>query len=194
MPSGSQDKKSKTSASRLAAIGRLARAIPADSWFAAVGEPIIEAEREEARLYLHGLGFGTAEIVGVADWPHAREAADAPDWDPAWWDAEENARAVLLEQAEATIDERSLYDALSSVTNVASDIVHGKAAVAAARDGIADAALIRSAAGAASMACYQAALAKAAGVGDDHLFAAKYRLFAAGRWPLAINAGVFSVF
>ncbi|MEM7446185.1 MAG: hypothetical protein AAF414_22890, partial [Pseudomonadota bacterium] len=131
---------------------------------------------------------------GIDNWHAAHASADAPDWDPAWWTAEDTERARLLKVAEESIDERALYEALSSVTTAASDIIHGKAAVAAARGGIADPGLIRSAAGAGSMACYQAALAKVTDAGDDHPFAAKYRLFAAGRWPLAINNGVLSVF
>lgn len=179
---------------RLDAIGRLAQAIAQDSWFAAVGEPLIDAERDEARLYLDGLGFAHVDIASVGDWRQAKAAADAPNWDPAWWQAEERERARLLERAEAIVDEGALYAALSAVTNAASDILHGKAAVAAARGGVADAGLIRSAAGAASIACYQAALVKAAEADDTHPFAAKYRLFAAGRWPLAINDGTLSVF
>lgn len=194
MPDLGVDGPGTTVASRLAALDRLSRSIAADSWFAAVGEPLIDAERDEALLYLRGLGFDQADIAGVSDWQEAKNTADAPNWDPAWWTAEEKTREALLAKAEAAIEERALYDALSKVTRVASDFVHGKAAIAAARGGTADAGLIRSAAGAASMACYQAALAKAAAAGDDHPFAAKYRLFAAGRWPLAINDGVLSVF
>jgi hypothetical protein len=179
---------------RRVTLDRLARSIATDSWFAAVGEPLIDAERDEARLYLDGLGFKQAGIVGIGDWVEARNVADAPDWDPAWWAAEEQARDTLLNQAESAIHQKTLYEALSTITTVASETVHGKAAIAAARGGIADAGLIRSAAGAASMACYHAALAKAACAGDDHPFAAKYRLFAAGRWPLAINEGILSVF
>ena len=179
---------------RLDGLRRLAHAIQFDSWFAAVGDPMIDAEREEARLYLDGLGFGHVTIESVGSWNDAKAVADAPDWDVAWWQAEENERADLQRRAEAEIGDRALYSALTNVTNTASDTVHGKAAVAAARGGVADEGLIRSAAGAAAMSCHQAALALVTRAGDNHPFAAKYRLFAAGRWPLAINNGVFFVF
>jgi hypothetical protein len=49
------------------------------------------------------------------------------------------------------------------------------------------------ASGAAAQACHQAALAIAAAAGPEHLFATKYRLFAAGRWPLGIVGDRFFV-
>jgi hypothetical protein len=65
-------------------------------------------------------------------------------------------------------------------------VLLGAAAVAAARAGMADPSVTRVAAGAASQACDQAALALAAGADGHHPFAAKYRLFLAGRWPLGV--------
>jgi hypothetical protein len=66
--------------------------------------------------------------------------------------------------------------------------------VAAARGGVADMALIRAAAGAATQACYQAALVLAAGAEAEHPFAIKFRLYEAGRWPLGIVGMTFNVF
>jgi hypothetical protein len=63
-----------------------------------------------------------------------------------------------------------------------------------ARGGVADQALMRVAAGAAAQACHQAALARAAGAGDDHAFAQKFRLYAGGRWPLGVVGGRLFVF
>jgi hypothetical protein len=62
--------------------------------------------------------------------------------------------------------------------------VHGKAATAAARMTGAAPASIHVAAGAASQAVYQLAVARMAGVAS--LFESKFRLFAAGRWPLGV--------
>jgi hypothetical protein len=70
----------------------------------------------------------------------------------------------------------------------------GAASIAAARDGVADPALSRVAAGAATQAAYQAALARAAGSPDSHPFAIKFRLFAAGRWPLGLVSDTFHLF
>jgi hypothetical protein len=81
--------------------------------------------------------------------------------------------------------------ALTKVTDAATRIVLGAASVAAARQGIADPALARAAAGAATQAAYQAALALAGGAQSNHPFAVKYRLFAAGRWPLGVVKNSF---
>ena len=84
--------------------------------------------------------------------------------------------------------------ALTRVTEAASAVVMGAASVAAARSGVADAALARVAAGAATEAAYHAGLARIAGAGANHPFAIKFRLFAAGRWPLGIAGGILHLF
>ena len=77
---------------------------------------------------------------------------------------------------------------------MASQSIHGAAAIAAERDGVADAALVRAASGAASMALHGAALARLAGQGAEHLFVRKYALFESGRWPLGVVGGLFYLF
>jgi hypothetical protein len=80
---------------------------------------------------------------------------------------------------------RALWTALTELTIEAGDLVHGKAAAAAARMGEAAAASIHVAAGAAAQAVYQLALAR---LTQDRAspFESKFRLFAAGRWPLGV--------
>jgi hypothetical protein len=164
------------------------------SWFAACGEKLVAGEIDEASGYLAGMGLEPCEIVAVASWPDAAATTRRPDWSTAWWDAEERERGRLLDLARTEHGERPLMLALTAATQAASDVVMGAAAVAAGRAGIADETLHRVAAGAATQACYQAALAIAAGAGEAHGFAAKFRLFAARRWPLGIVAGRFFVF
>ena len=83
---------------------------------------------------------------------------------------------------------------MTDLMNRVGDTVMGAASAAAARAGIADQALARVAAGAATQAAYHAALVRAAGAGDAHPFALKYRLYAAGHWPLSVTGGKFWVF
>jgi hypothetical protein len=154
-------------------------------WFAACGEALIPAEREETVRYLRGLGLEPAPIEGVAGWVEAAALAQRPDWSRAWWEAEERAARALREDAEKDLDEKELLAALSTVTDAAAAL-HGHAALAAARAGVADPALSRVAAGAAAMACHQMGLVLAAGLGEDHPLAIKYRLFAGGRWLLGV--------
>jgi hypothetical protein len=73
-------------------------------------------------------------------------------------------------------------------------VIHGAAAPAASRMGVADPALTRAAAGAASMTAHGRALAQLAETGDAHVFMRKYALFEGGRWPLGIVGGVFHLF
>ncbi len=163
------------------------------SWFAACGEPLTSSEGAEAGAYLAGLGMPAIPIDGVADWAEAASITQNPNWSRLWWDTEIAAQNELRQIASAQWGETRLLAALTEVTEAA-DALHGAAALAANRAGVADPALTRVAAGAAAQACHQAALAVAAGAGRDHLFAIKYRLFAAGRWPLGIVGERFFVF
>lgn len=183
-------------------IDAFAHDLARQSWFAAVGETPSESDTAEAQAWLAGLGLATLDgrpvaIGAVADWPQAAAITADPAWDRRWWDAEEVARAALRGPAIAAAGgEGALLALLTRATDAAGAVVHGAAAIAAARDGAADASLLRVAAGAAAQACYQTALLLVAGGGlaGDHPFAAKYRLFAAGRWPLGIVAGRYYLF
>jgi hypothetical protein len=178
----------------LAALTPFAASLRHVSWFAAVGQALTDSETREAQDYAGAVGFAKAQIATAADWRAAERATRDPKWSTAWWQAEEDARAALMRQLETHLESRTLLAALTHVTNEASDVVLGAASVAASRDGIADQALARVAAGAATQAAYQAALALAARAGDAHPFAIKFRLFAAGRWPLGIVGGKLYVF
>lgn len=173
---------------------RLIAEIGDGSWFAAVGEPSTPGERAEALALLAGLGLGGTPLVFEEDWNTARAATQREDWERGWWEAEQAEQRRLYAAATTTLGEPALLDELSKVTDTATRRLHGPAAVAAARAGIADSGLVRVAAGAASQACYQAALARLAHAGPDHPFEAKFRLFLAGRWPLTLAGGRFHVF
>ncbi len=177
----------------LAALTAFAREIPRGSWFAALGEPLTEGERAEARNYVAELlGRDDIVIAGASDWL-AAEAILKRDYDHAWWDAEMRAQNAARQRAETAHGKEGLLAALDRVVEAAAAL-NGPAALAASRAGITDQALIRVAAGAAAQVCHQAALAIAAGAGNEHPFAVKYRLFAGGRWPLGFDGDRFIVF
>lgn len=178
----------------LVAVARFTRTLDRISWFAAVGERLSPAERDDAQAYLSALGFPDAAVAAVADWEDAEAAARNPDWNTAWWEAEEQLRAGLIAEAMAFVEEAELMAALNHVTAAASQSANGAAAQAASRAGVADEALVRAAAGAAIQGGYQAALVLAAGAEEDHPFALKFRLFEAGRWPLGIVGATFNLF
>ena len=160
--------------------------VRAASWFAALGEPLTEGDRGDAVGYLAALGFDALEIGLAHDWPDAERLLKAPDWTPAWWDREEALRRSLLAEAETRYLERTLWSSLTELTAETGDLVHGKAATAAARMGKAAAASIHVAAGAASQAVYQLALTRLAEQPASP-FESKFRLYAAGRWPLGVR-------
>lgn len=180
-------------AADLAGLGRFAAALGSASWFAALGQELTEGEQREGEDYLKALGL-TATLATVSDWRAAEHVTRDPAWSAAWWDAEEATRHNLFSQARETWGEHGLLNALTRVTDEATRLTLGAASIAAARDGIADPALTRVAAGAATQAAYQAALALAAEAGPAHPFAIKFRLFSAGRWPLGLVGATFHLF
>lgn len=180
--------------SGLEPVARFADSLRHVSWFAAVGQPLTLDERRESEDYLRALGFDDAAVAPVTDWRAAESATRDAQWSRAWWNAEERARSRLLEAAGESHGEHALLTSLSRVMLEASDVVLGAASTAASRSAIADPALARVAAGAATQAAYQAGLALAAEAGDMHPFAIKFRLFGAGRWPLGVVGDAFHIF
>ena len=165
----------------------------AAAWFAALGEKLTDGDRADADAYGRALGLGTLLLGQARDWPEAERVLQAPDWSPAWWDREEAQRLRLLAEAEARYPERALWTALTELTTKVGDAVHGRAGVAAARMGGAAKASIHVAAGAAAQAAYQLALARLAQDAASP-FESKFRLFAAGRWPLGVVGSTLVVF
>ena len=163
------------------------------AWFAALGEPLTDGDRADADSYAKALGLGTLVLGQARDWPEAERVLKAPDWSPTWWDREEAERRRLVAEAGARYPERALWAQLTELTTEVGDVVHGRAGVAAARMGNAAKASIHVAAGAAAQAAYQLALARLAGDAASP-FESKFRLFAAGRWPLGVVGSTLVLF
>jgi len=161
-------------------LGRLRAEVRAASWFAALGEPLSDGDRADAKAYADA-----TDVSLVRNWPEAEAFLKSPDTSLAWWDREEALRKALLARAEAQHPDHALWTSLTELTTETGDLVHGKAAMAAARAGNVAAASIHVAAGAATQAVYQLAVARLAGE-TASLFEGKFRLYAAGRWPLGI--------
>jgi hypothetical protein len=160
-------------------LGPLRTEVRSASWFAALGESVTEGDRADAMAYA-----GTDDVELVASWPEAERFLKSPAT-LGWWEREEILRKELLARAEMQHPERAFWTSLTELTTEAGDLVHGKAATAAARmSGVAPAS-IHVAAGAAAQAVYQLAVARMAGE-TASLFESKFRLFAAGRWPLGV--------
>ena len=176
------------------AVAQFADRLGTASWFSMFGEPLTPAEHADAAAYLSCLGLDDAITGEIAAWGDAEACIKATDWNSDWWDTEDRLRQTLLETAEKKFGKTSVLEALTGISEQVFGVVHGAAAVAATRGGVADPGLIRAAAGAATMACYQAAVGIAADPANDNPFIAKYRLFEAGHWPLCVRGAVFYVF
>lgn len=156
-----------------------------DAWFSTLGAPLGAGELEDIRAYLAGIGMqANLPALLVASWDEASEIVRRPAG--GWWAAEERERARL----EETIH----LDPADPEWVKLNDVLHGAAAVAAARFGYAHADMIKVAAGSASFAAYHYLLADAAQAGADHPFVRKYALFAGGRWPLGVYGDRFAIF
>lgn len=163
-------------------------------WFSAVGQPPAEPETADARQVIEGLMAGDPTVAWVSDLNAAAALLRRDDHSRAWASAEQEEVARLTARVEDAFGADAATDGLNRAMHRASDAAIGPAAVACARAGIADEALPKVAAGAASQSAYEMALVL--GVAADparHPFAARFRLFAAGRWPLTVAGGAFHV-
>jgi hypothetical protein len=156
-----------------------------EAWFSALGQPLGDAEHSEIDAYLGGLGMKTKlPALLVESWDQAGSLARSPVGP--WWEIEEAERTRLQELAR--------LDPSDPAWLATTEALHGAAALAAIRSGVADAGLVRAAAGAATYAAFQYRLAQAAKVSPSHAFMRKYALFCGGRWPLGVYGDRFAIF
>ena len=156
------------------------------AWFTCLGLPLVEAEAIDLADYLRGIGIAAnTPVVLVDSWQAAEATLKNPQWDQSWWQAEEAERARLLKACGGS---DAALKTLTQATDEVTEALHGAAAVAAARSGVADPYLVRVAAGAALQAVHQAALAEQAGEAD-HPFIKKRGLYASGHWLLGTYTG-----
>jgi hypothetical protein len=169
--------------------------LSAVGWFSACGLPLELSDRSDARAYLEALSMPpTTRIEPVASWEHAERIIRHPSWDKSWWDREEVERGRLMRHCADRLGPTTALESLSLSAGIEHEVIHGAAAVAATRAGLADPALIRAAAGAASLAAHCHALAKLGAEADTHVFMRKFGLFQAGRWPLGVVGGALHLF
>lgn len=163
-------------------------------WFSRLGEPIERETAGLARDYLDGLGFPDVEVARIASWEDAADAATSLDFDTAQWDAEEQLRAGLADEALGLISEEGLSIALTHVSALLAERIGAAARQASLLAGIDDETLVMAAVGAGVQAAHGAALTLIVGSDDDHPFRRKFALFARGRWPIAVSGLSFNLF
>jgi hypothetical protein len=169
-------------------------ALPKRVWFNAVGNPLSDADLEECAVYLRGLGAEQCTTATVASWEDAVTLAAKPNWYEQYWDRERAEERRLFEEASRLHTPDALLLRLSNLMQGSSTLFHSPASVACTRAGITDSAIAHAAAGAAAQSLHQYGLASITGQGEEHLFASKFRLFLAGRWPVCVTADRFFIF
>lgn len=169
-------------------------ALPKRVWFNSVGQPLSEVDREECIAYLQGLGATQLECVVPENWQEAAALAGKTNWHTAYWERERAEERRLFELASRQHSADALLLRLANLMQGSATLFHSPASIACARAGIGDEAIAHSASGAAAQCLHQYGLASITGQGEAHLFAAKFRLFLAGRWPLCVTAERFFVF
>lgn len=169
-------------------------ALPKTVWFNAVGTPIGENERHECERYLHGLGAKDCVVKTVSTWNEALGLSHRKRWSQTWWERERQEERKLFEQAASNYSADALLLRLANLMQGSSALFLSPASLACSRAGVSDVAVANSAAGAAAQCLHQYGLASITGQGDEHPFAAKFRLFLAGRWPLCVTDEALFVF
>ncbi|MGE0409694.1 MAG: hypothetical protein AB7P23_10615 [Amphiplicatus sp.] len=183
----------------LTRVGRFARGLAALPWFANLGEPLTPGARAVAERYAEGLGFPDAGPAILVDWEDAAAAAESLDWHSPAWEAEELLRADLTGRALALMSDEALALAMTMIAERVVEPATEAMEQASAIWDISGAAERQLAVGAAVQAAHQAALALIVANDPDfdaetHPFAAKFRLFEFGRWPVGIIGRSFNLF
>lgn len=164
--------------------------------FMRLGDPLDAREADLSRAYLDSLGFPHAEPGLLTSWEEASEAAEALDFNPEGWEAEEMLRAGLVAQASERLDESAIQTALEYVGMKAGEAAQDAVAYSASLGDMRDEAVLNAAAGALVQAANGAALVILAEAEDDdppHAFLARWRLFVRGRWPVGLAGSTYNI-
>ena len=183
----------------LSTLSRFARSLDRIPWFANMGEPLTPGAKAAADAYLDGLGFPEAGVAILVDWEDAADAAESLDWHSPAWEAEELLRADLTARALEVLSEEALRIGMTLISDKVSEPAKEAMEQASFIWDMEDQAAQRLAVGAAVQAAHGAALALMAANDPEfdapnHPFAAKFRLFEFGRWPVGVTGLSFNLF
>ena len=177
-------------------------------WFNELGEEFGDETQQIARAYLDALGYPQADAIAVLNWDDALDAAASLDMNTEAWEAEEQLRAALLDQALLGVSEEGLGVMLSHLAAQLSDVLREMAEEAIYMADEMPEHIIDLAVGAGQQAAHGAALVLAAAaveaaqnndmeMGEEalnHPLMLKYRLFEYGHWPLALTGQTLNLF
>lgn len=182
--------------------------IIAGDWFAELGEKLEAETLALADLYVSGLGMPDTRVAQLPDWDDVLDAAETMDMNSEAWEAEEQLRAAVTEQALSAMTPEGLEVILTYLAAGLAETARNAAEEALSlSDENADT-LLELMVGAAQQAAFGALLAVAAAQADAslndqdadieelslHPLFLKYRLFAIGRWPVSVTGRSFNLF
>lgn len=163
-------------------------------WFRALGEQPDSETVRLAREYVNALGFPDAEPAFLPDWEDAAAAAENTEFNSPAWEAEEQLRAALTDEALLVLDPETLEMVMTHIAQAITESIDDAAKEAAEFLRIDDESFVLAVSGAAAQACYQAALVGMVGEEEDHSFAIRFQLFEKGHWPIGIIGNSFLIF
>lgn len=183
----------------LSLLSRFARSLDRIPWFANIGEALTPGARAAADDYMAGLGFPNAGLALLMDWDDAAAAAESLDWQSPAWEAEESLRADLTSRALESLSEEALRIGMSLIAEKVAEPARDAVEELSYLSDLDDEAIKTLCVGSAVQAANGAALALIAASDTDfdaenHPFAAKFRLFEFGRWPVSITGSSFNLF
>lgn len=192
----------------LSAVRAFAEQAKRARWFTNLGEPHNGRVKLVARHFLDGLGYPQADAIPVMSWDDALDAAASLDLNTEGWEAEEQLRAGLVEQALAGISEQGMGVMLAHLSAELAPVLTELAEEAAYLADEPPEGLLDLMVGAGQQAANGAAWALAAAAVEaaqnddlalgsealDHPLMLKYRLFEEGHWPLGLAGRTLNLF
>lgn len=163
-------------------------------WFRMVGEPVSGSLRADAEDYASALGFPEAEPALVGDWEAASDALMSMDVNAPAWEAEEQLRAAVSIELVDMVGEDLAAMLMHHVSDQLTPVIEQSVMDASNELGIQDEDFLRAAMGAGIQAAHQAAMVALVGADETHAFAARFKLFEVGRWPIGIFGTSFLIY
>jgi len=167
-------------------------ALPKSVWFSAVGRELTALERAECSHHLSKIGKPD-QVTLVHSWEQAYALITGPTC-AACLEYERAEERRLFEVASAQHSSDTVLLRVSNLMRGSADLFRGPATVACTKASVSDPAIAAAATGCASQALHQYGLARLAGEDEEHFFAAKFRLFLGGRWPLGADSSQLYLF
>ncbi|MBL4596631.1 MAG: hypothetical protein JKX99_08660 [Robiginitomaculum sp.] len=165
--------------------------------FSRIGEAFDQQDRALAELYAQNLGFPHVSAARLVHFGEALGTAESLDDDPETWEAEEQFRASLHQEALMVTSEEGASALLQLVAGQAGAIAKERATDVFSHMPQMSEAGLNCLVGHVSRAAHCMALAILSDTDEaepDHPFILRWSLFNRGRWPVGITGSSFNIY